>query len=136
MASNLDIITDAYRMVNIIPMTAAPGAELGSAGLRRLNSMMAFWSASDGIDLGWFSQDDQSATAPLDDGVLEGVTANLAVRFAATAGVPTPAEVKQIASETYSALLRVAVVDALEPADMSNMPIGTGYGARWDIENG
>jgi hypothetical protein len=135
MASNLDIITDAYRMVNIIPMTAAPGAELGSAGLRRLNSMMAFWS-SDGIELGWFSQDDQSAEAPLDDGVLEGVTANLAVRLAATAGVPAPDEVRRVASESYQSLLRIAVVDSLEPADMSNLPIGTGYGARWDIENG
>ncbi len=135
MTTNLDIVTDAYRMVNIIPMQSAPSAELGSAGLRRLNSMLAFW-ASDGIDLGWFSQDDLTADAPLDDAVLEGVTANLAVRLAGTAGVQAPPEVRQTALDAYSTLLRIAVVDSLEPADMTNLPVGSGGGARWDIEGG
>ena len=135
MATNLDIITDAYRMVNVIPMTATPDSELGSTALRRLNDMLATWE-QDGIDLGWFPQTDQAAEAPLDDRAIEGVKANLAMILVGVAGLDPPPWVVRQATKTYDTLLRVAVVDQLTSADMSHLPQGSGIGSDFDIDTG
>jgi hypothetical protein len=134
-ASNLDVITDAYRMGNVIPMTQAPGSELGQAALRHLNDMLATW-ASDGIDLGWFPQTELADDAPVDDGVIAALKANLALILVGIAGLEPPTWVVRQATKTYDSLLRVAVVDRLEPADMSNMPLGDGAASGFDIDSG
>jgi hypothetical protein len=133
--TNIDIITDAYRMGNVIGMADTPSAELGEAGLRHLNDMLTAWKA-DTIDLGWFTQDDLTADAPLDDSSLAAVKSNLAVLLVGVAGMEPPAWVARQATKTYDSLLRIAVSDALEEADMSHMPSGSGRRGRFDIDSG
>ena len=133
MATNLDIITAAYRMGNVIPMTQDPNAELSSSALSALNDMLATW-AEDKIDLGWFPQESLSAEAPLNENAVEGVKANLAIILVGIAGMEPPAWVDRQAHRTYNTLLRAAVSDALEPADMTHLPYGTARGVV-DITN-
>ena len=51
MSTNLQIITDALRSINVIDETETPSAEQGSHCLRQMNQMLAEW-AVDGIVLG------------------------------------------------------------------------------------
>lgn len=88
MATNLDIITTALRIVNIIDENQPPPSELAAEGLESMNDLLADWEA-DGIELGYFPQTNLAATSPLEDKDLRGVKYNLALELAGRKSVAT-----------------------------------------------
>src|SRR5262245_54673389 len=100
----LDLITDAYRLRNVIDENEAPSAEQLVEGVRLFNQMMAAWLA-DGIDLQYIpvAAADIANTLTLPDYAQMGVTANLAVRVVA-GGTITP-ELQAQADTGYQTIL-------------------------------
>lgn len=134
MSTNLQLITDALRGLNVIDETETPSAEQGSFCLRQMNQMLAAWKDADGIDLGYFSQTSTAATCPIPEWAETGVWGKLALRVASHFGAQVPIGTATAADEGYSTILRVVTNQKLEGADMSHLPMGTGrYGAGYDI---
>jgi hypothetical protein len=137
MSTNLEIITDALRGLNVIDETETPSAEQGSFCLRQLNQMLAAWKDADGIDLGYFKQSSTTDTCPIPEWAETGVWGRLALRVSSHFGAQVPVGTAAAASEGYETILRVLTNQKLEGSDMSHLPIGTGYyGSDFDIESG
>lgn len=127
--TNLDFITAALRLLNVIDETESPSAEQGSQGLRVINQMLAQWTR-DGVRLGWYAQTDLQATAPIETADERGVTFNLAVELAPYYGIEPLGQVTKIATETYSALAKAH--QRYFESDVSFLPLGeASYGYGW-----
>lgn len=81
MATNLDIITTAIRILNIIDENQPPSSELAAEGLEAMNDLLAAWEKT-GIELGYFPQTNLAAISPIEDADLRGVKFNLAIEIA------------------------------------------------------
>ena len=103
MATNLDIITTALGMLNVINENEAPSSELAAKGLEAMNELLAEWQES-GIELGYFPQTNLAATSPLEDFHLRGVKSNLAVELAARIPAPVPNATAAVAQDSKEAL--------------------------------
>jgi len=135
MATNLEIISDALRELNVIAEIDTPSAEQGTHGLRKLNEMLEAWTEND-IELGYFKQTSTSDDCPIPAWAERGVKAKLAIDLASTYGATVSLELATKANEGYQTILRRCISDKLEPANMNHMPIGQGhYGAGWDINS-
>ena len=64
MASNLELVTYAYQKIGVVDENSSPTAEQGQVGLNVVNDGLLN-EAADGMRLGWWTQTDLSATAPL-----------------------------------------------------------------------
>ena len=131
MATNLDLITSAYRKLNVIDENEEPSPEQGVTGLAALNEMLADWE-QDGIRLGWYPQTSLQAEAPLADQDVRGVKHNLAVELAGEYGMEPPARIAEIASESKARLAKAALRDY--QSDVSFLP-GAGW-AGGSIDDG
>lgn len=137
MSTNLQVITDALRGLNVIDETETPSAEQGSFCLRQLNQMLATWKDADGIDLGYFEQSSTAATCPVPAWAETGVWGKLALRVAGQFGAQVPIGTAAAAMEGYDTILRVLTNQKLEGADMSHLPQGSGsYGSGYNILTG
>lgn len=137
MSTNLEIITDALRGLNVIDETETPSAEQGSFCLRQLNQMLSAWKDADGIDLGYFEQSSTAATCPIPAWAEAGVWAKLALRVASQFGAQVPLGTIAAADEGYTTILRTVMNLKLEGADMSHLPQGTGrIYSDYDITRG
>jgi hypothetical protein len=106
---NLQLITDAYRIVNIIDENEAPTAAQSNLALAVLNDMLAN-EAADGLRLGWFPQTTLSATAPLRDQDVYGVKLMLAKKLALRFGIDiTDENMKVEMAESYRQLVKRAI---------------------------
>src|SRR5690606_10649945 len=101
----IDMLTDAYRLSNIIDENETPSAEQGVYGLRVLNQMMGQWDR-DGIRLGWAVVESQAADLPLDFQDERAVKYNLAVELSGEYGLEPMPRVVKVASDTYAALAK------------------------------
>lgn len=99
----IDMITDAFRLANIIDENETPSAEQGVYGLRVLNQLMGQWDA-DGIRLGWVVVTSQAADLPLRFQDERAVKYNLAAELAGEYGVELTPRVAKIAADTRAAL--------------------------------
>lgn len=136
MSTNLQLITDALRSINVIDETETPSAEQGSHCLRQMNQMLALWEV-DGVPLGYFAQTSTAATCPIPDWAEAGVTGRLALRVAAHYGAQVPIGTVAAADEGYTTILRTVMNQKLQGADMSHLPQGSGrFGSGYDIETG
>jgi hypothetical protein len=127
--TNLDFITAALRLLNVIDENESPSAEQGVLGLRTLNQMLSQW-ARDGVRLGWYTQTDLQATAPIEAADERGVTFNLAVESAPYYGIEPIGKVTEIASATYAALAKAH--QRYFQSDVSFLPLGDAqYGPGW-----
>ena len=131
MANNIDVITTAYRLAGIITETEAPSAEQARDGLRSMNRMLLRWNR-DGIELGYYEQDDLTDETPVPDDLLDGVEYNLAKRLAGENGQTLDPAVAMEAQESYDALIRETIEDCV--ADMDHMPGSIRY--VYDIGSG
>lgn len=137
MSTNLQVITDALRGLNVIDETETPSAEQGVHCLRQMNQMLAQWKEVDGIDLGYFEQSSTAATCPIPAWAEMGVAGKLALRVASDYGAEVSMGTAAKADDGYSAILRVLINQKLEGADMSHLPQGTGhYGSGYNILTG
>jgi hypothetical protein len=135
MTTNLTIIEDALRDINVISEIDSASAEQGQFCLRRLNQMMEVWKEED-IDFGWFAQTSTTDTIPVPDWAELGVTATLAIACAPNYGASISAELAAIADVTVNAIKRKSLSEKLVNADMSFLPAGAGRGVRHNIITG
>jgi hypothetical protein len=100
MATAIDIITRALRLINAIEAGEVAQAEDAVDGLAALNEMVNGWENA-GIHIGW-SNVGQSDELLVHDKYLEGIRYNLAVRLAAEYdGIDAPRVVVNIAVAAY-----------------------------------
>ena len=88
MPTMLDVVTDAFRKINLIAEDETPSAADGARGTTLLNDMLHGWKLQ-GVDLGHVTLT-QAQSLPYDDAYMEGIKANLAVRFGAEYHAPVP----------------------------------------------
>lgn len=131
MTTNLDIITTAFRITNIINENEAPSSELAAEGLEAMNDLLDDWEA-DGIELGYFPQTNLAGLTPLENKDLRGVKYNLAVELAGRKSVPMIQETKDIARDGKRRLSKGAI-EVVENS-FSHMP--GGRHAHYNINTG
>lgn len=100
---NSDLITGAARKMNLVDQSSAPSAEDAQALLALLNDMLAEWRGN-GTDLGWFTQTNLAATAPLDDMDVRVVKLGLAMAGCSEFGITPPATLPGEFEDSYNQL--------------------------------
>jgi hypothetical protein len=124
--TNLQIISDALRSLNVINETETPSADQGSLCLRELNQMLAQWEV-DGYVLGYFAQNVTSDTCPIPAWAEKGVKYRLALEIAHFFGADPSLSVIAMADDGYSTIQRVITNLKLEGSDLTHLPMGTSY---------
>lgn len=124
MATNLEIITDALRLLNVINNIQAPTSEQSSQGLTALNDMLADWQ-EDGIELGYYPQTSLAATIPVQDQYLRGIKYNLAEELSTSYGTELLPKAQQIAAKSYARLAK-ETLEVVE-SSMDHLPSGYTY---------
>ena len=127
MATNLQTISRALRMIGVLDIEETPSASMSTVGLKCLNEMLLRWEANN-VPLGYSSQTSLSATIPVPDEALGAVAYNLAMELAPEFGATIPQIVAAQADMGYRRLLNDVFI--VTPNDTSNMP---GSRSRWDI---
>jgi hypothetical protein len=131
--TNLTVIEDALREINVISEVDNASAEQGSDSLRRLNQMMEVWR-EDGIDFGYYPQTETNESCPIPDWAELAVTTGLAITLAPKFGASISAELAAVGSKTYRAVSRKSLSEKLDNMDMTQLPIGQGhFGHGYDI---
>lgn len=119
----IDLITDAYRLRNVIDTTQAPDAEQGTSAVRLLNNLMAELAA-DGVELQYvpitYAQVGDELTIPAYAN--GGITAALALRV--VAGGSVTLELQRQYDDGMATILRKAMANALQPPNMQHIPAG------------
>lgn len=135
--TNLKVIEDALRDINVISEIDSASFEQGSYGLRKLNQMMDVWRYSD-MDIGYFAQTDTNEVCPIPEWTELSVTAALSLVIAPKYGATISAEQAVVINESIEATRRQLINNKLTNTDMSHMPIGQGhyYGDGRNIING
>lgn len=133
MTTNLQVIEDALKDINILGETDTASAEQGAHGLRKLNQMMDLWRETKDIELGYFGQTSTAATIPIPEWAELAVTEGLAIAIAPKYGKTISQELIVIADAAVHAVQRKCMTLKQETADMSHLPRGSGKDYRWDI---
>lgn len=106
---NLTLITDSYRIINVIDELEAPSAAQANLGLSVMNDMLAN-EAADGLRLGYYPQTSLAASCPLRDQDLYGVKLMLAKKLALRFGIAiTDENMKIEMAESYRQLVKRAI---------------------------
>lgn len=133
MTTNLTVIEDALREINVISEVDNASAEQGAFALRKLNQMMASLLEDD-VGVGWYAQTDTTDSIPIPDWAERGITASLALMLAPTYGATVSAELAAIINTEISKIRRKTQSEKLVNTDMTHLPIGQGhFGTRYDI---
>jgi len=136
MATNLEIIENALREINVISEIGSASDEQGAHGLRLLNEMLAEWQESKDFAVGWFDQGSTGDTFPLPRWTHRAIQSNLAIDMAPKYGASVSLELATKADDSYKALFRKVISESedMDNKDMSHLPEGAGhYGTRYDI---
>ena len=135
MSTNLEIIEDALRDINVISEIQSASAEQGAFGLRKLNQVMEA-SKEMSINFGWFSQTATTDTAPIPDWAEIGITAGLSIAMAPKYGASISPELAAIADTFTNLIIRKSLSEKLKNTDMSHLPVGTGNSRSQNIITG
>jgi hypothetical protein len=84
--TNLAIITEAFQKIGVIDENSAPSAEQTAQAFTILNDGLNNEGA-DGLRLGWYTQTNVAATAPIRDADIYGVKLWLCERLSAHYGI-------------------------------------------------
>ena len=123
MSTNIQLITDALRLINVINEIETPSAEQGATCLRILNQLMEQWE-EDGINLQYFEQTSTSSDFPGPKYAELGVVAGLAIRAAPFFGASVSPEVANQFTEGMLTITRKSVLKNAQTADLRHMPLG------------
>lgn len=129
MATNIEVIGDALKDLNVIAETQVPSAEQGAYCLRQLNDMLESWTESN-IELGYFAQSSPTDTCPIPAWAVAGVKAKLAARVATHYGAAISPELVQKIREDFGLIERKCMEERLKPARMDHLPSGEGWIGR------
>jgi len=137
MTTNLVIIDDALRDINVISEIETASAEQGAYALRKLNQLMEVWKEQD-VNFGWFAQTATTDTIPVPDWAELGVTSALAITIASKYGATVSQETIIVAQSAIGMIKRKSISEKLDNTDMGHLPIGSGhyYGYRQNILTG
>jgi hypothetical protein len=135
MTTNLQIISDSLRSLNVINESETPSAEQGSLCLRELNQMMAEWAVTD-MALGYAPQDSTSDTCPIPAWAESGVKYQLALKVAHYFGAEPSMSTIAGAEIGLSVIQRVLLNLKLQGVDMSHMALGAGHYSSYNILTG
>jgi hypothetical protein len=132
MATNLEIISFAYQKIGVIDENSSPSFEQGQTALTVLNDYLLN-EAADGMRLGWFTQTQTSATAPLRPEDVHGVKMllcnQLAVHYGITIQNPLlMMEIQTAKTQLVKRSLRYSEVDFSELSRPQGGPWG---GPNW-----
>jgi len=131
--TNVEVIDDALKSLNVISEVATASSEQGKYVLTKLNQMMEMWR-EDGISIGFFPQSVTTDTCPIPDYAELAVISSLSVVIAPKYGATLSQELVAVIDRSYTALLRKSLYEKLDNTDMSHLPIGQGhFGTRYDI---
>ena len=128
--TNLQLIDDALRELNVISEVGTASAEQGAFALRRLNQMMDLWRETMDIDIGYFSQSSTSDTLPIPQWTYLAVTYGLAVSIASKYGATVSPELATNTNMAVSGVQTRCMVDKKKGVDMSYLPVGSGHYGR------
>ena len=132
--TNLQVIEDALREINVISEVDNASAEQGKYALRKLNQLMEVWREND-VEVGYYKQTSTSGTCPIPDWAELGVTCALAVAIAPKYGASVSQETAVVADAAMGMISRKSISEKLDNADMSHMPHGSGrFGSGYNIE--
>lgn len=135
MTTNLVIIEDALRDIDVIAETQSATAEQGAYCLRRLNQMMELLKEKD-VDIGWFAQTSTTATIPIPDWAELPITNALSLFIAPKYGASVSIELAALIDSTTRTLFNKMVGEKRRPTDLSHLPRGSGHiGTGSDIIN-
>ena len=127
MATNLQTISRALRIIGVLDIEESASASMGTVGLAAMNSMLSRWEANN-LPLGFSTQTSLSTTTPVPDEALVAVAFNLAVELAPEFGVVPTTFVASKADMEYRRLLNDPFI--VTPSDPSGLP---GARSRWNI---
>lgn len=134
--TNIELITQAFRALNIIDENESPSAEQGVQGLTLLNQMLAQWQEGDDVNIQYFEQTEQQATFPCQKYTEKGVIGKLAEALSAHYGISMTPEAALMSKEGYETIIRKSVSKVTEPLSMAHLPRGRGHGGRGNILTG
>lgn len=130
MSANIEIITDALKLLGVVAETQAASPEQGDVALRRLNQMLEAWT-EDSIELGWFEQSSTVDTAPLPAWAVKGVTSKLAQDLQPLYPSASLAQwVFDDSQNGFGTILRKSLNEGMRTQNMSSMPLGEGHLVR------
>lgn len=135
MTTNLEVIQDALRDINVLAESDTASPEQGSYCLRKLNQLMEA-EKENGIGVGWFAQTSTTDDIPIPDWAEIGITATLSIVCAPNYGATVSAETLATAERYFGMIMRKSQSEKLENADMSHLPQGAGRGVRHNILTG
>ncbi len=125
MSTNLNIIEDALRDINVISEVDSASPEQGKFGLRKLNQIMEALKESD-VDFGWFGASATTDTAPIPDWAELGITAALSIAMAPKYGASVSAELVAVGASSMNMIKRKGLAGKSNNADMTHLPAGAG----------
>lgn len=133
--TNLDLITSAFRRIGMLDENEAPSAEQGAVGLQRLNQLLAEWQER-GIGFpSWHAQTVLSATLPLPDWAERAVGGALCIELADEYDRPVSDALAAVATNSFDALQRKRLCQAIQPVD-PNLPMEEAGYSAYDITQG
>lgn len=133
----IELITDALREIGVIDAYQDPSTEDAELCLRKLNTLVATLKRIDRIEFGYFPQTDVNAELPIsdDDAALLMPIFAMAVKInfpAASISDALPAW----AASCHASLVRDAVLENVQEANLNNLPRGSGQRWRGNILTG
>jgi len=130
--SNLGIITFAYQKIGVVDENSSPSNEQGVTGLTVLNDYLLN-EAADGMRLGWFTQTNLAANAPLRDEDVHGVKMLLAKQLAAHYGITitNPQLLEEIAIAKTQLVKRSLRYSESDFSELSRPQGGLWGGPNW-----
>lgn len=126
-----DLVSGGYEEIGLPNYTFNLPPEQLNQALKRLDAMMASWN-SQGIRIGYNlpaspTDSDLTDDSGLPDAAYQAVVANLGIRIAPSIGKTVSVETKQVASDSYDALLSwCAANNVPEMQFPSTFPVGAG----------
>jgi len=136
MSTNIQVVSDALRLIGVIAETQPASAEQGENALRKLNQLMETW-AVDGVEIGYFAQTSTTATCPIPAWAERGVTARLAKALLADyPSAQLSPDLLDDEQNGVATIRRVVYYQTREPLDMSHIGLGEGSYDRVDITQG
>lgn len=136
--TNRGLIAAALRMLTVLDADeSTPTPEDAQLGLDELNDLMTDLQRDDGVDLGYVRQSNISDSFPCDDEDAAAIKALLAMRLHSYfPSVQLPQTVPIRAERAHARLVRDAVLENMEEASLTNLPLGEGYCGRSNIITG
>jgi hypothetical protein len=134
--TNRGLIQAALQMLGVVDAHETASAEDAALGLSEMNDLMADLDA-DGVDLGYVTQDSVNAEFPLGDSDAAQIKPLLAMRlhtFYPAQKIPESLPIR--AGKAEARLYRDAVLENMEEASMTNLPLGEATGGQGNILTG